>query len=57
MLELGLAAKDKTISSLTLKAQQHLTEKQTVLEQNRLQRKEIDSLKGEQEASRAELER
>ena len=57
MLELGHAVKDEEISSLKLKAQQHVADKQTVMEQNRLQRKEIDSLTAEQEASKVELER
>ena len=47
MLELGLEEKDKTIASLDFTVKGHVTEKQSLLEQNRIQRKEIDSLKGE----------
>ena len=57
MLELGLAEKDAEIASQKLKAQEHVADKQTVLEQNRLQRKEINSLQAERDASKAELEK
>ena len=57
MLELGLATKDAEIASQKLKAQELVADKQTVLQQNRIQRKEIESLKAEQGASKAELEK
>ena len=57
MLELGLAEKDAEIASQKLRAQEHVADKQTVLEQNRLQRKEINSLQAERDASKAELEK
>ena len=57
MLQLGLAEKDKEIGALQFTARGHVTEKQSVLNQNREQRKEIDSLKGERDASKAEMEK
>ena len=57
MLELGLAEKDKEIGALQFTARGHVTEKQSVLNQNKMQRKKIDSLKGERDASKAEVEK
>ncbi|XP_062082181.1 uncharacterized protein LOC133788641 [Humulus lupulus] len=57
MLELGLAEKDKEIGALQFTARGHVTEKQSMLNQNKVQRKEIDSLKGERDASKAEVEK
>ena len=57
MQELGLAEKDKQIGALQFTVRGHVTEKQSLLDHNKVQRKEIDSLKGERDASKAEQEK